>query len=127
MRAGAKDEESAPGATTSAGPRRRSRAGLWLCVLYLATTCACMIMSLDENWDAKSRFLLLQLPIVFQSAAAFSLGLYPFIDRFPTWIPYVLMLLIGFGILYGIGCVFGEARFPGRPGKHRSRQAGRTL
>ena len=110
-----------PSAEASTRQRRWSRTGLSLCVLYFGFTCACLVMSFEGRWDVKSRFLFLQLPIVFQSAAAFSLGLYPSINRFPTWIPYGLMLLGGFGVCYGVGCVLGGAGSSWRRSRRRFR------
>jgi hypothetical protein len=52
---------------------RVSKLGVALCVLYIAPALWCVLTGLNAS-DPKSRFVLFQLPIVFQEAAVGWLG-----------------------------------------------------
>lgn len=86
-------------------------AGLAICLVYLGLTVAALITSVQEKYDAKSRFVLRQAPIALQLALLDALGLGVLLKRL-TWVSgYTLILPPTLATLYGVGWLMENESF----------------
>lgn len=83
------------------------KTGWVLAGLYLAIVMACLVAALTADFDPKSRFVLLQLPLAFQLAGLDALGLLKALPRLDWFSAYLLIGLPTLALLYVIGCGSG--------------------
>lgn len=85
---------------------RVSRLGIFFSLIYLVPTIACVAMALSSG-DSKSRFVLLQLPIVLQISALDAMGFREYLTGLSWPVCYLLFCVPVVAALYCIGLGFG--------------------
>ncbi|MBH1490540.1 hypothetical protein [Stenotrophomonas muris] len=88
-------------------PRWLSRTGIALCALYLALT-TWLVLDARSNSDPKSAYILMQLPVMLQTAALNVIGVGRWLSGM-TWITvYLLVIPPTLGVLYVLGAMLGS-------------------
>ena len=88
-------------------PRWLSWTGIALCALYLALT-TWLVLDARSNSAPKSAYILMQLPVMLQTAALNVIGVGRWLSGM-TWITvYLLVIPPTLGVLYVLGAMLGS-------------------
>lgn len=88
-------------------PRWLSWTGIAVCILYLALT-AWLVLDAQGNSDPKSAYILMQLPVMLQTAALDAIGMGSWLSG-KTWTTvYLLVIPPTLGALYLLGALLGN-------------------
>jgi len=88
-------------------PRWLSWTGIALCALYLALT-TWLVLDARSNSDPKRAYILMQLPVMLQTAALNVIGVGRWLSGM-TWITvYLLVIPPTLGVLYVLGAMLGS-------------------
>lgn len=89
-------------------PRWLSLTGIALCALYLALT-AWLVFDARSNSDPKSAYILMQLPVMLQTAALNAIGVGSWLSGMTWMTVYLLVIPPTLGVLYVLGAMLGSA------------------
>lgn len=88
-------------------PRWLSLTGIVLCALYLALT-AWLVFDARSNSDPKSVYILMQLPVMLQTAALNAIGVGSWLSGMTWMTVYLLVIPPTLGVLYLLGAMLGS-------------------
>ncbi|PSM13287.1 hypothetical protein [Stenotrophomonas maltophilia] len=88
-------------------PRWLSWIGIAVCALYLALT-AWLVLEAQAHSDPKSAFILMQLPVMLQTAALDAIGLGGSLSGKSWTTVYLLVIPPTLAVLYAVGAMLGS-------------------
>ncbi|HDS1145472.1 MULTISPECIES: hypothetical protein [Stenotrophomonas] len=88
-------------------PRWLSWTSIAVCTLYLALT-AWLVLDAQANSDPKSAYILMQLPVMLQTAALNVIGMDAWLSGMSWTTVYLLVIPPTLPVLYAVGAMLGS-------------------